>query len=111
MATRVAVGSRDGLLVHQHFGRATHFQIYEIDGGEFKHIGVRENCPSCGSGDESADPHARVVDLLSDCQAVLVARIGPCAAAALHARGIKCWETQDFITISIRDLITSGALS
>lgn len=111
MVTRVAVASRDGVVVHQHFGRATHFQIYEIDGGEFKHIGVRENQPSCSPGEDPVDPHKDVVDLLSDCRAVLVARIGPCAAQALKAKGIEYWETQDFIDKSISRLIASGDLA
>ena len=30
MAARVAVASRDNVVIHQHFGKATHFQIYDL---------------------------------------------------------------------------------
>jgi predicted Fe-Mo cluster-binding NifX family protein len=80
MAIRVALASRDGVVVHQHFGKATHFQIYDIEDGASRFVEVRENTPTCSANGEEA--HIRVLSLLSDCQAVVVSRIGPGASAA-----------------------------
>ncbi len=107
MATRVAVASRDRVMVHQHFGRATHFQIYDLEGGGFRFVETRENIPSCepGSGRQAGESHERVVRLLADCRVVLVARIGPGARDVLLTNGLKPYETPMFIDEALQKLI------
>jgi nitrogen fixation protein NifX len=109
MATRVAVASRDRVMVHQHFGRATHFQIYDLEGGEFRFVETRENIPSCepGSGRREGESHEHVVRLLADCHVVLVARIGPGAREVLLTHGLKPYETPMFIDEALEKLIAA----
>jgi nitrogen fixation protein NifB len=38
----VAVATKGGGLVNQHFGHAKEFQIYEVDGSEVKYVGHRK---------------------------------------------------------------------
>jgi predicted Fe-Mo cluster-binding NifX family protein len=46
---KVAVVSSDGKVINQHFGNASRFLIFEVDGGEIQLIEVRETTPLCGS--------------------------------------------------------------
>jgi len=110
MSTRVAVASRDGIVVHQHFGKATHFQIYEVANGHYTYIETRENDPSCRPGEDHFTMHNRTLDKLNDCNAVIVSQIGPGAAEILDLRGIKHFTMRECIDESLRRLIESGKL-
>ncbi|OPY88432.1 MAG: FeMo cofactor biosynthesis protein NifB [Syntrophaceae bacterium PtaU1.Bin231] len=107
MTMRVAVASRDNVTVHQHFGRATHFQIYDLEGDGFRFVETRENTPSChpNTWEQEENSHGRVVRLLADCRIVLVARIGPGARDVLLANGLKVYELPMYIDDALRKLI------
>lgn len=115
---KVAVASQNGVLVHQHFGRATQFLVYEIEGAQFRHVDTRPNTPSCGTAaDEdgapshSPDPMSRTVDLVRDCRAVVVAQIGPGAVEKLSRHGVLAFVIHDYIDSALTRLIASGRLS
>jgi len=38
MSYEIAVASSDGKVVNQHFGKATNFLIFEVEGDNFKYI-------------------------------------------------------------------------
>jgi len=95
MTMKVAIASEDEETIHQHFGRATQFLIYEIDGSSFRYLETRQSRPACQGG-AAAAPHdedrlEQTVELISDCRAVLVARIGPGAAQRLAEHGISAF--------------------
>jgi hypothetical protein len=58
MARRVAVASRDGALVDQHFGSAAYFRIYDIEQNQVRLVEVRGNRPSCGLERDEGAGHA-----------------------------------------------------
>lgn len=109
MATRVALASRDGIVVHQHFGKATHFQIYDINNGAADFVEVRENTPSCSA--DGAESHERVLSLLNDCQAVVISRIGPGAMQTLRMHHMKYYVFYDTIEIALKQLIALDNLA
>jgi predicted Fe-Mo cluster-binding NifX family protein len=91
---RVAVASFDGAFVDRHFGHAQQFLICELVDGDVRLFEVRNNAPACGKGrDDLDDPMLRTVELVSDCQVVLAAKVGPCAAELLLAQNIRWIET------------------
>ena len=100
---RIAIASADGKTVHQHFGHATHFQIYEVMAGQAALVTIRENAPSCGPEERPA-AHQRTLDLIADCEAVVVACVGPHALRLMEARGIACFESEDLITNVLAEL-------
>jgi predicted Fe-Mo cluster-binding NifX family protein len=112
MAERIAVASRDNVVVHQHFGRTTHFQIYDLTDSGFTFVETRENTPSCGASQENgAESHEKVVELLSDCKAVLVAKIGPGAVEVLNAHNLKAFVAPESIESALAKLVKSGWLT
>jgi len=87
MPIKVAVASSDGKYVNQHFGKAQQFLIIEIkDNGEKKFIELRETAPRCGADDELKE---KTIDLIADCDILLVSQIGPGAQKKLIKKGVK----------------------
>jgi len=89
MSHKVAIASSDGKFVNQHFGRAQQFLIVELrDDGSYEHLETRKNKPTCTvEGHDSSIEDS--LDLISDCDGVLVSQVGPGAADMLISRGIQ----------------------
>ncbi len=86
----VAFASLDGIAVDQHFGHARYWQIYDFsDDVEF--VETRKLPPSC-SGQGCCGNFDSVYELLKDCKALFVAKIGEAAAAYMIGRGLKVFE-------------------
>jgi nitrogen fixation protein NifB len=100
---RVAVASKGGGLVNQHFGHAKEFEIYEVDHDEAHCIDRRSVTPYCQGGYGEADVLENIMQTLSDCQAVLVSKIGACPKEQLKAQGIECVEAYDVIENVVLD--------
>jgi len=101
---RVAVVSSDGKVINQHFGKASRFLIFEVDWGKIQFMEVREITPLCGSAEygHADDALSRTISLISDCEAVLCARIGSGAEEELRRNGIKPIESPYFIHEALR---------
>lgn len=89
MSHKIAIASSDGKFVNQHFGRAQQFLIVELkDDGSYEYLETRENKPACTvEGHDSSIEDS--INLISDCDGVLVSQIGPGAADRLIERGIQ----------------------
>ncbi|MDQ0194628.1 nitrogenase cofactor biosynthesis protein NifB [Paenibacillus wynnii] len=90
--TRVAVSTRGGDKVNQHFGHATEFLIYDTDGVNVKLLGVRKIQAYChGKADCNGDKDAtlkEICSILSDCRILLCSGIGDAPRAILNKTGI-----------------------
>jgi nitrogen fixation protein NifB len=85
----VAVATKGGGIVNEHFGHAREMQIYEVGPSGARFVGHRRVEGYCQGGygeDESLDA---VIQAIRDCVAVLVFRIGSCPRKALDAAGIE----------------------
>ena len=103
---KVAVATSNGKLVDQHFGHAQRFAIYQLTpSGVIKQEerSVDQYCLGASECDSEADnSHDRLgnlVELLSDCQQVLCARIGLGPWQTLESRGIK--PVTDYAMLSV----------
>jgi nitrogen fixation protein NifB len=93
----VAVATKGGGLVNQHFGHAKEFQVFEVDANEAKFVGHRKIDHYCqsGYGEEATLDH--IIKAIADCKAVLVSKIGHCPQEELHKAGIQAVEAYDVI--------------
>jgi len=89
ISTRVAIASSDGKFINQHFGRAQQFLIVDIkEDGSYEFVELRKNKPACHvEGHDSTLEDS--INLISDCEGVLVSQVGPGAAEALVSHGIQ----------------------
>ncbi|MEK3717156.1 nitrogenase cofactor biosynthesis protein NifB [Paenibacillus sp. FSL R7-0333] len=90
--TRVAVATRGGDKVNQHFGHATEFLVYDTDGTDVQLLGVRKIQAYChGKADCNGDKAAtlqEIITILSDCRILLCSGIGEAPRASLNAIGV-----------------------
>lgn len=107
MGYRVAVASTDGLVVNEHFGRATSFYIIEVkeDDLEFSCIERRTVTRVCEGGDHEEEALEKAIERLKDCQYVVVSKIGYRAQEALAMAGIEAYEIPGLIKQSIKKLV------
>jgi len=123
MSIKIAVGSSNGIVIDQHFGSVTKFYIFELLGDvnsefiETREVetevvasasitcndtgcnsGVDSGCGSgCHSGGHDEAGLIGKINLISDCQAVLVNKVGKGAEKLLLKNGISAFEAKDSI--------------
>ena len=84
---KIACASTNGIAVDEHFGTASEFYIFELDGGELTRQGKVVVEPY-SSGDQKDHPFAqtafeRVSSALEGCERVYVQKIGATPAKSL----------------------------
>lgn len=105
---KVAVVSSDGKVINQHFGKASRFFIFEVDGDKIQFLEVRETTPLCGSADygNADEVLSGTISLISDCEALFCSRIGNRPQEELRKKGIKPVEAPYFIDEALRNIST-----
>jgi predicted Fe-Mo cluster-binding NifX family protein len=103
---KVAIVSSDGKVINQHFGRASRFLIFEINCGDIRFVEAREITPLCGSADKgnTDDVLSRTISLITDCKALLCARIGRHPKEELRKKGIEPIEAPFFIHEALKNI-------
>jgi predicted Fe-Mo cluster-binding NifX family protein len=107
MNYKIAVGSRDGKTVTEHFGGCSRFLIItvDIDHASFSFDGFRQVTPPCADGWHTEDAFAAVTKQLGDCSIVLISRIGPLAEQHLKNSGIDVLEYHGLIEDALKRII------
>ncbi len=102
----VAVSSRDGVMIHQHFGHTEEFQILKVEDNERYHFVEKQPVAApCHTGEHDDGQLARTAEALSDCKYVISAKIGMDAQAVLQARGITPLEIAHFIDYAMEKVM------
>lgn len=104
----VAAATLEGVLVNQHLGEATSFQIWGEDGeGGYKLIEERL-APPPGGGSQRWFNISRI---LHDCQAILVNDLGDSPKEVLKKKGIKPITMAGFIEKGLEAVYTGRGLN
>ena len=111
---RVAIATEDGENSDVHFGKLSRLQIYEYDPrtAQFEYAEVRKIAPEAegsyapGEGRGCADPvfMDAVIRTLSDCEYLLLEKIGPRPARVLLREGINILEKGGKVNESLLQL-------
>jgi nitrogen fixation protein NifB len=97
---KIAVTSKYGKLVDQHFGHASKFIIYQGDGLDFEIMenrSVEKFCSGMEECDSDEVQRDNIIDALQDCDAVLTMRIGHHAKEKLSKKEIYSVEYCDTV--------------
>ncbi|MEM1367695.1 MAG: nitrogenase cofactor biosynthesis protein NifB [Cyanobacteria bacterium P01_H01_bin.15] len=107
----VAIASKGGGLVNQHFGHAKEFMIYEVDAQEANFVSHRKVADYCqgGYGEEAALDG--IINTIADCKAVFSAKVGPCPQKKLQKAGLIVVEAYDVIETVARDFYNQHVLA
>jgi nitrogen fixation protein NifB len=90
----LAVATKGGGRINQHFGQASEFEIYEVSPLGVKLVGQRKFRHYCQGGYEDEATIPAILGALEGCAAVLVAKIGQCPREDLERVGIEA--VQDY---------------
>ena len=110
-ALLVAVCSKGGGRINQHFGHAGEFQIYEVDRAGIRFVGHRRADQYCQGGFGEDDKLEAVIKALEGVPVVLAAKIGSCPAEKLKAAGISAVTdyAYDYIETGVGGIFRSRA--
>ena len=88
----MAVATKGGGIINQHFGHATEFLVYEASASGVRFIGPRradQYCVGADTCNEDESTLGRVIAALEGCEVMLSARIGLPPYEALEEAGIQ----------------------
>ena len=102
----VAVATMEGVLVNQHLGEATRFQIYAPEGEGFRLVAERP-APKVSGGLQRWISLTRI---LNDCRAVLVSALGESPREVLEKSGIRPVIMSGFIMDGLKAIYGGGNL-
>jgi nitrogen fixation protein NifB len=115
----VAVATKGGGRVNEHFGHVHEFQVFEVSATEALFVGHRRVDLYCQGGFGEDEQLPSIVRAINDCHAVLVAKIGACPRDELKSAGIEPVDqyAHDFIEkaalswfADYRTRVASGAI-
>ena len=110
MKVKIAIASTDGKVVNEHFGRAKHFHIFEIELNNYKYLETR-NVNSCCTGEgHSNAAFDEVIEGIKDCIAIVVAKIGDRASLYMGKKGFTVFEAPYLIDSVINKIIEDDLL-
>ncbi|MCH5184607.1 MAG: dinitrogenase iron-molybdenum cofactor biosynthesis protein [Oscillospiraceae bacterium] len=109
---KVAIASKTGVNVDEHFGRAVFFRVYELTESGYSFEQSRDAVAACQhSRTHSKTDFDTIIELLSDCDAVLVQKIGEGAAGYLISKGMRVFEVSGSIDAVLNKLIEDKVFS
>jgi predicted Fe-Mo cluster-binding NifX family protein len=85
---KVAVASKEGISISQHFGHAKKFWIYSVQESSCKFLETRDVDHYCLGNSSSQSAMAMILQTINDCEAVFVAKIGDGPTEKLKAIGV-----------------------
>lgn len=86
---KLAVASKEGLAISEHFGHAKQFRIYEATRDHCDLPGIREVSHYCLGQHSDQSAMAGILEAIRDCHAVFVAKIGDGPAEKVNAIGVR----------------------
>lgn len=103
----IAVASKDGKEINQHFGHAERFLIYDVENGDARLVDERTVERYC-----SYDPEhplrghllRNIADALAGCRAVVTAQMGEHPKAELEKLGVEPFVTGGPIKLTLVEL-------
>ena len=103
----VAVASREGVLVNQHLGEATHLYVYAMENGEARLI-ERRKAPAAGGGELR---WMEMASVLTDCGILLVSGIGSSPREVLSRNGMEVLEVSGLIDDIVPRVVNGSSIS
>ena len=108
---RIAAATSDGITVNEHFGHAKFFRVYDISEEGYSFIETRDAVAACQhSLGHDTTRFDKIIELLSDCDALLVQKIGEGAAAYLIEKNVRVFEVSGSIDAVLKKFISDRIL-
>ncbi|MGD0960197.1 MAG: NifB/NifX family molybdenum-iron cluster-binding protein [Methylomonas sp.] len=86
---KLAVATKDGISINEHFGHAQQFWIYSATPDSCERLETRETANYCLGQHADDSAMGAILEAIKDCHAVFVARIGDGPTGKVHAIGVR----------------------
>ena len=86
---KLAVASKEGLGISEHFGHAKRFWIYQVGSGKCELLDIRQVEHYCLGGTSNSSALSGILESIKDCHAVFVAKIGDGPIKKLQNIGVE----------------------
>jgi predicted Fe-Mo cluster-binding NifX family protein len=107
---KIAIPTSDKTSVHQRTGQATFFAVATIQDNSISHLEFRLNPPHIHNEDDHQHSHHQIIQLLEDCNVLLVKHIGKYMRHALDEAGLEYEKTsEESIGDAIRHYLSQKA--
>ncbi|GAB7027336.1 NifB/NifX family molybdenum-iron cluster-binding protein [Geotalea toluenoxydans] len=103
----IAVASKDGKEINQHFGHAERFLIYDVAGNEAKLVDEKQVERYCSMDqDHPMRAHllSAIAEALMDCRALVCAQIGQAPQMEMERLGLDVFVTEGPIKPTLVEL-------
>ncbi|HXU93388.1 MAG TPA: nitrogenase cofactor biosynthesis protein NifB [Gallionella sp.] len=116
----MAVATKGGGIINEHFGHAGEFLIYEASSSGVRFIGHRKTIPYCEGGDTCGDGESaldKTLRVLAGCEVVLCSKVGyepwgPLETAGIQPNGEHAMEAiEDAVAAVYEEMRISGKLA
>ena len=110
---RIAIPTSDRTELFKRTGRAKEFAIFDVENGSSSLVEYRENSHKHEEGvtDENHEhSHADVVQLLIDCDALLVHTVGPHFRKAFDEADIPMFQTKQTLLLDVINIFATDML-
>jgi predicted Fe-Mo cluster-binding NifX family protein len=108
MAEKIALASSTGIFVDEHFAQATAFYIYSKSADKF--IFEEKRICRCPVGHDT-NAFDAIIELLSDCEAIFVNKIGAGAAHYLIEKGKRVFDAPYPVETVLEQVIKKDLLA
>ncbi len=101
----IAVATKSGMIVDQHFGQVSELYVYEYSNGNAVFKEKRAIKKYCNGNEECGDNEDKItmiINTIADCDAVIAMRIGESPKSKLIQKGIRVFTTYDKIEDSVK---------
>ncbi|MDT8717427.1 nitrogenase cofactor biosynthesis protein NifB [Clostridium sp. 19966] len=109
---KIAIVSKSGLNIDQHFGHAEEVYIY-VSGREgikfLEKRSVEKYCTGKEECDDKEKVMEKVIEMLGDCTALIAMRIGDAPRKKLEDKGIKVYQMYDTISSAVQKVMSYKA--
>ncbi len=103
----IAVASKDGRDINQHFGHAERFLVYEVEGSEVRLVDEKKVARYCScDADHPLRAHIleAIANALTGCRAVICAQIGQGPQMEMERLGIDTYVAEGPIKATLLEL-------
>ncbi|WP_028509381.1 NifB/NifX family molybdenum-iron cluster-binding protein [Ruminococcus sp. NK3A76] len=109
--SKAAIATSNGIDINEHFGHAKFFRVYELTDSGYEYKELRDAVAACQhSLGHDTTRFDKIIELLTDCDAIFVERISPGAAAYLIEKGVRVFEVAGPIDAVLKKVIADGLL-
>ena len=103
----IAVATKDGKFINQHFGHAERFLVFEVDGAAVRLVDEKKVEKYC-SYDEAHPLRGHVLrgiaEALQGCRAIVCSQVGPAPQEEMSRLGFEVYTLEGEINSSLLEL-------